>query len=176
MCNGQRFYRYANVILISAFLAACAGRTANPAASYRVGDEAMSCQEIKADMAHVQSQVDRLVPESEKTGKNVALGGAGCFKLVPWFFMDLSETEKVEIQAYKERYLSLEKLYSRKDCANDGRNSNAAASIESDQNTKTIMDRKDPEARLSILKSLLDQGLISDEEYQKQRKEVIKGI
>ncbi len=164
------------VILLSASLVACAGRAANPAASYHVGDQAMSCEEIKAEMSHVQSQVDKLIPESKKTGKNAALGVAGLFLIVPWFFMDFSETERVEIKAYQERYLLLEKLYSRNDCVNKERTLVAPEGDDASQGVRRKMDKEDPKARLAVLKELLDQGLISEEEYEKQRLEVIESI
>lgn len=168
-------YRIFTVFLISSILAACAGRVANPSASYRIGDDAMSCSEIKAELSHVQSRVDALVPESEKTGKNVALGVAGWFLIVPWFFMDLSKSEQVEIKAYQERYLSLEKLYSRKDCANEQTNSQEKGNSAQGEKSSEL-DRNDPKARLIVLKKLLEQGLISDDEYNAQRLEVIKEI
>ena len=58
-------------ILCFTLIVGCGGRSANPVPDYRVGDEAMGCGEIRAEMAHVDSQVARLVPESKKTGKNV---------------------------------------------------------------------------------------------------------
>lgn len=60
-------------------LAGCGGRAAQPVAKTQLGDEQMSCEELKAEMAHAEAQVQALIPESKKTGKNVALGAAGVF-------------------------------------------------------------------------------------------------
>ena len=45
-----------------------------------------------------------LIPASDKTAKNVALGIAGWFLLVPWFFMDFSQAEQTEINALRQRH------------------------------------------------------------------------
>lgn len=70
-------------ILVSLQLASCAGRQANIVDTKRSDDHSLSCQAIELEMEQIQKSIRRLVPESEKTGKNVALGVAGCFLLVP---------------------------------------------------------------------------------------------
>lgn len=148
---------------LSLSIVACAGKTARPVASYKVGDDSMSCNELKAEMAHIDSRVSELIPDSQKTGKNVALGVAGWFLIVPWFFMDFSDAEKVEIQAYQERYLALEKMYSKNSCSKEPNMQTAdAKELESD--------------RLNKLKDLHSQGLISDSEYHTLREAVIAEI
>ena len=62
------------VAILSLSLVACAGKTPKPVAAYKVGDDEMDCRELKAEMAHIDARVAELIPESEKTGKNVALG------------------------------------------------------------------------------------------------------
>lgn len=153
-----------SLTLLLLSVVACAGKTAQPVSSYKVGDSEMDCNQLKAEMAHIDARVAELVPESEKTGKNVALGVTGVFLIVPWFFMDFSDAEKVEIQSYKERYLSLEKLYSKKSCV-------GAADIDSaEQNPSSVAER------LKALSELHDQGLISDEEYENYRDEIMGSI
>lgn len=102
-------------ILIS-LLPACAGRSANPVSVNRVDDYRMSCASVQSEMAEIDQNIRKLLPKTEKTGKNVALGVAGAFLFVPWFFMDFSEAEKVEIQAYQSRYNHLARLYNDKHC------------------------------------------------------------
>lgn len=154
------------ISILSISIVACAGKTAHPVASYRAGDEDMSCPQLKAEMAHVDMKVAELVPQSEKTGKNVALGVAGWFLIVPWFFMDLSDAEKVEIEAYKERYLALQKAYSEKSCSKE-------PSINTAQ---TDASKTTSSESLAELKDLHSQGFITDQEYQEQRRQIIDGI
>ena len=64
----------------------------------------------------LEADIQRKLPDSEKTGSNVALGVAGAFLLVPWFFMDFSKADQVEIEALRRRYNSLVIISADKDC------------------------------------------------------------
>ena len=98
-------------------LAGCGGRAANPIAVAHPGDKDMSCDEIEAEMYDMDARARQLMgEESRKTGKNVALGVAGLFFLVPLFFMDLSDAERHEAQAMQDRGRHLLRLYNKKDC------------------------------------------------------------
>lgn len=108
--------KIAIVITSISLLAACAGRPANPVMVDQVGDNRKSCNSIETEMKFVETELRRLIPETDKTGKNVALGVAGAFFIVPLFFMDLSETEKIEVNAYRQRYNRLNILGVDKNC------------------------------------------------------------
>jgi hypothetical protein len=56
------------------------------------------------------------MPETSKAGMNTFLAVTGVFLIFPWFFMDMTDSEKIEIKAYKERYMELDKLGGVKDC------------------------------------------------------------
>jgi hypothetical protein len=99
------------------FLAACGGHTPNPVSSYKYGDEELSCDDLQFEMAKVEREIRRKYGEdSSDTGKNVALGVAGAFLLVPWFFMDFSDDEIVEINAYRDRMDVLQRIAYKKQC------------------------------------------------------------
>lgn len=97
----------------------CAGRTAAPVNVYQYGDEKKSCKALQSELAFTESEIQRLLPQTEKTGKNVALGIAGAFLLVPWFFMDMSKAEQIEINALRQRYNHLVIISNEKDCGFD---------------------------------------------------------
>lgn len=103
--------------LSSIILVGCAGRAARPVAADQVGDGQRSCAAIELEMGQIQTEIQKLTPESDKTGKNVGLGIAGAFLLIPWFFMDLSDAEKAEIAAYQQRYNKLQVLATQKKCS-----------------------------------------------------------
>ncbi|MGI9307184.1 MAG: hypothetical protein ACR2P5_07775 [Gammaproteobacteria bacterium] len=95
----------------------CGGKTANPISAKEVGDKELDCDEIEAEMSDLDARARRLLGEqSNKTGKNVALGVAGWFLLVPWFFMDLSDAERQEAQAMQDRIRHLQRIANKKDC------------------------------------------------------------
>ena len=102
-----------------AFCVGCAGRAANPVMVQQYGDDKKSCQALEREMAFIQSEIQRLIPQTDKTGKNVALGVTGFFFIVPLFFMDLSEAEQMEVNAYRQRYNHLLIIAGDKQCGLD---------------------------------------------------------
>ena len=86
----------------------CAGSAPNPVLSYQPGDEKRSCQGLRAEIASNEAETIRLASEKgEKLGYNVALGVAGAFLLVPWFFMDVKGKETGELNALRHRNRTL---------------------------------------------------------------------
>lgn len=110
-----------SVSLIASSLGGCfGGRAANPVATYQPTDEGLTCSSLLMAMGECQQGVDRLIPETQKTGKNVALGVAGLIVWPAWLFMDFSNAEKAEVQAYRARYNHLARIYNDKQCNNQG--------------------------------------------------------
>lgn len=105
------------IVIISLLsLAACGGRQANPVMISQYGDENKSCKALEFEMTSIQGEMQRLLPESDKTGKNVALGVTGFFLLVPLFFMDFKNGEQQEYEAYRQRYNHLAAIAMDKKC------------------------------------------------------------
>ncbi len=184
------------VITLASFLTACGGRKPDPVAEYKVGDEALTCNGIRAEAAYIDMQVSKLIPEQKKAGKNVVLGVTGYFLLVPWFFMDFSRAERIEIDAYQQRYLALQQLADKKGCnvANTDelaefvdRTDTSDRTVDPEQadslsetenplaaETNTVPERIDAVAkRLEVLHDFYAAGLISDEEYAERRKVIL---
>ena len=103
---------FASLILLSA----CAGRTPNPVPQHQPGDESLTCNALKLELMNNQTKITNLIPEQNKMAKNIALGVAGAFVIVPWFFMDFSDAERIEIQSYQLRDNWLRTLYGKKKC------------------------------------------------------------
>ena len=104
------------LLIACLILTACAGRTANPIMVQQYGDTNKSCEALEADMSFVNSEMSRLLPETSKTGKNVALGVTGAIFLVPLFFMDFSKAEQIEVDALRQRYHHLNLIAQDKKC------------------------------------------------------------
>lgn len=94
----------------------CAGRTPNPVQSYQYGDDKKSCNTLKAELGSIEADIQRKLPDADQTQKNVALGVAGVFLLVPWFFMDFSKADQVELEALRRRYNNLVLMSAEKSC------------------------------------------------------------
>ncbi len=106
-------------VLLCFMLAGCGGRAAAPVMVHQYGDGKKSCKALESDIAFIESEISRLIPKTEKTGKNVALGVTGVFLIVPWFFMDFSKAEQIEVNALRQRYNHLVILADEKKCGFD---------------------------------------------------------
>ena len=82
----------------------CAGTDPNPIAVYLPGDENKSCASLKAEIANIDKQIIRKqAQKSKQEGENILWFITGWLLIVPWFFMDLKENEKSEINALQAR-------------------------------------------------------------------------
>ena len=54
-------------------------------------------------MEYLDKDILERFPDASKTGSNAGLGVAGAFLLVPWFFMDFSKADEIEVSALIER-------------------------------------------------------------------------
>jgi Short C-terminal domain len=161
--------------LISALvLSACAGRPANPVMVDQVGDNKKTCATLEAEMKGVQAEIQRLLPESDKSGKNIGLGVAGAFLLVPLFFMDLTESEKIEINSYRQRYNRLNILATEKKCA--FAEVATDAQLEKEAEKKAVDNSKTITQKIEELNGLLKKGLITQREYDNKKAELLKSM
>lgn len=91
------------LIFATIVLQGCCGRQANPMPVYMPGDENRSCTSYKAEIAQLEADMTRILPDTNKFGYNAVCAAAGCFLIVPFFFMDMKDAEKVEWEAMRQR-------------------------------------------------------------------------
>jgi hypothetical protein len=84
-------------------LAGCAGRQANPVPIYLPGDESRSCTGYMSEIAQLEADMDRILPDTSKFGQNALCVAGGILLIVPFFFMDLSNADKAEWEALRKR-------------------------------------------------------------------------
>jgi hypothetical protein len=104
------------VLIAAVFNAGCAGRQANPIAAYLPGDENRSCPALKAEVAQLQVDMQRLLAKTDKGLTNALWATAGVFFIVPFFFMDFKDAEKIEFDAMRKRHNRLLVYAAEKDC------------------------------------------------------------
>ena len=109
--------RWIAFVMAAAMLVGCGGRSANPVASYQPGDEQRSCTGLQAEIASNEQEIIRLLPYENAAGKNVALGVAGVFFIVPFFFMDFKDAEELEIRALRQRNQRLREIAYNNECS-----------------------------------------------------------
>ena len=93
----------ASFLFTSVALPGCAGRMANPISSYLPGDENRSGPALMAEIAQLESDMERLLPGTNKFAYNTVMFVGGLLVIVPFFFMDLKEAEKIEWEAMRVR-------------------------------------------------------------------------
>jgi hypothetical protein len=85
-------------------LTGCMGHHANPVQISQPGDTDKDCNQLRSEIAVTEQQAMRLQNKCDsKLPWNLAMGVAGCFVLVPWFFMDLKCGECDEATAMEAR-------------------------------------------------------------------------
>lgn len=146
------------VLLILLLFSSCGGRTANPIQVTKISDGNLSCVQLINEITYIDQEVRKLTKTADKQPKNVALLTAGAFFIVPYFFVDLQEAEKQEINALRARYFHLTRLARNQNCAG----------------FSPISKEKNLESLLKNIDSLLEKGIITAEEHQNKRKEVIR--
>lgn len=104
------------MVACSVFLAGCAGRTANPIPAYLPGDETRSCEGLKAEVAQLQVDMQRILPKTDKGLTNALWAAGGVLVIVPFFFMDLKDAEKIEFEAMRTRHNRLLVYAAERDC------------------------------------------------------------
>ena len=102
------------------FYIGCSGRTPDPVLSYMPGDDALSCEELKIEMAQVRREI-ALKPAKikEREARNLWL-------LTMWpigspFEMDILKADEIEIQALNTRYNRLLMIAYEKGCSTGNR-------------------------------------------------------
>jgi len=100
------------------FYLGCSGRNPNPVLSYMPGDNALSCEELKLEMAEIQREI-ALKPAKikEREARNQGLNFLGALLIYPWFEQDILKAEEVEIRALNTRYNRLFMIAVGKGCA-----------------------------------------------------------
>lgn len=106
-------------IFAAIIISGCAGRTPNPIMIHQYNDDKKSCEALKHEMTFIEDEIQRLMPHTDKTKKNVALGVTGALFIVPLLFMDLSQAEQIEVNAYRQRYNHLAIIATDKKCETD---------------------------------------------------------
>lgn len=108
------------VVLLSVlFLTGCAGRNAYPVMVYQHADDIRSCDALEREIELIREDIFILMPQTDKADKNTQLGVAGIFLLIPFFFMDLSKAEQIEVNALIKRHNHLVNIGERKSCNMD---------------------------------------------------------
>jgi hypothetical protein len=182
------------ILIASIISAGCASSTANPVPVAQVGDETKSCDAIANEMQKmITAQIEADSNKDKQIGTNAALGVAGLFLIVPWFFMDLGGANTAEQKAAKARYERLQQMQVDKKCP-------ATAVVTQETNAglpiirttepitpsparsaitpgaKSSGELPNPAKKLEDLNIMLKKGLITQDEYNAKKTEILKSL
>lgn len=101
---------------ISFFSISCAGREPNPISCYMPGDENLGCEAIKEEIEQLQSEMLKLLPKTDKTFTNALWYAGGQIAIVPLFFIDMKDAERIEYEAFRRRHNRLLIMANKKNC------------------------------------------------------------
>ena len=93
------------------------GRSAQPVTVAQPRDVKKPCKVLRKETQQIVRKIQRMVPAIKKKDRNrTLLIMPGVFLIIPLFFVDLSDAEKVETNALRERYNHLSTLVGRRNC------------------------------------------------------------
>jgi hypothetical protein len=179
--------RVASLLIVSMICASCAHTTPNPVPVAQVGDDTKSCDGIANEMQQmVNAQTTAAGDRNSQIGANVALGIAGAFLIVPWFFMDVGNAATVEEKAAQARYLRLQQMQMDRKCppvpeqavvtvGPDGKP--AVTKVSETMPAKAATSETlTPAQKLEYLDEMLKKGLITQAEYDAKKLEILKSM
>ena len=107
-----------SAIVVVLFVAqGCAGRSARPITVAQSGDAKKSCQALRKETKQILRRIHKMVPYIKKKDKKKVLKMVtGALIVIPWFFVDMKDAEKVEANALRKRYNYLADLADRHNC------------------------------------------------------------
>ena len=93
------------IVVVLFFVQGCAGRAAHPVQVTQSGDNKKTCKSLRKETKQIRQNLKKMIPAIKKADKKrTLLMVSGGFLIIPWFFLDLSDADKIEANAQRARY------------------------------------------------------------------------
>ena len=93
------------IVIVLFFVQGCAGRAAHPVQVVQSGDNKKTCKSLRKETKKIRQKVKKMIPAVKKADKKrTTLMLAGGLLIIPWFFLDLSDADKIEANAKRARH------------------------------------------------------------------------
>ena len=93
------------IVIVLFFVQGCAGRAAHPVQVAQSGDNKKTCKSLRKETKQIRQKIKRMIPVVKKADKKrTLLMLSGGLLIVPWFFLDLTDADKIETNAQRARY------------------------------------------------------------------------
>jgi hypothetical protein len=87
------------------FIQGCAGRAARPVKVTQSGDVEKTCKNLQAEVKKYRRNIQKRIPSIKAADKKrTILMISGALLIVPWFFLDFSDADKIEANAVRARH------------------------------------------------------------------------
>ena len=93
------------LIVVLFFVQGCAGRAAHPVQVAQSGDTKKACKSLRKETKQIRQTIKKMIPAVKKADKKrTLLMLSGGLFILPWFFLDLSDADKIETNAKRARH------------------------------------------------------------------------
>ena len=95
------------VVIVMIFFStqSCAGRASHPVKVAQTGDVKKNCKALRKETKRIRQKIKTMVLAVKKADKKrTLLMVSGGLLVVPWFFLDLTDADKIEANAQRARH------------------------------------------------------------------------
>ena len=93
------------IVVVLFFVQSCGGRAAHPVKVAQSGDNKKTCKSLRKETKKIRQKVKKMIPDVKAADKKrTLLMLSGGLLIVPWFFLDLTDADKIEANAQRARY------------------------------------------------------------------------
>ena len=105
MMNKRLKLIIASIVVVLFVAQGCAGRSAHPVTVAQSGDAKKTCKALRKETQQILRKIHKMVPSIKKKDKKTVLKMVtGALIIIPWFFVDFTDSEKIEANALRKRY------------------------------------------------------------------------
>ena len=105
------------IVVVLFFAQSCAGRATHPVQVAQSGDSKKTCKSLHKETKKIRQKIKKMIPAVKKADKKrTLLMVSGGFLIVPWFFLDLSDADKIETNAKRARHNYLVDVAKKRNC------------------------------------------------------------
>ena len=105
------------IVVVLFFVQGCAGRAAHPVKVVQSGDNKKTCKSLHKETKQIRRSIKKMIPAVKKADKKrTLLMLSGGLLIVPWFFLDLSDADKIETNAKRARHNYLIDIAKKSNC------------------------------------------------------------
>ena len=114
----RKFHSVLVLIVTALFLIqGCAGRAAHPVKVAQSGDTKKTCKSIRKETKRIKRNIKRMIPAVKSADKTrTLLMVPGGLFILPLFFVDFSDADKIEANAQRARYNYLVGIAEKRNC------------------------------------------------------------